>query len=89
MTVSHQFKGWREAALFVCFCVLLLSLLDSLHLDPRLPAASRPEPGREDELRRSEAAAADDQHRPERAVRALSVQGQSRPINQLINSSVN
>lgn len=54
----------------------LLLFLNPVDLDPRLPEASGPEPGWEDELRRGEAAAPDDQHRPERAVRPLSVQGQ-------------
>lgn len=53
---------------------------NSVNLDSRLPEESGPEPGREDELRGGEALAPDDQHRPERAVRPLFVQGQARII---------
>lgn len=53
-------------------------LLNPVNLDPWLPEESRSEPGRQDELRRGQTSAADDQHRPEWAVRPLFVQGQGR-----------
>lgn len=63
-------------------CCPLFSF-NSVNLDPRLPAESGPEPGRQDELRGGEAVTPDDQHRSERAVRPLFVQGQARCITQL------
>lgn len=66
-------------------CVRVFSFsFNSVNLDPRLPEESGPEPGRKDELRGGEAATPDDQHRPERAVRPLFVQGQGQVIAPVI-----
>ena len=62
---------WKQV-----FTFSLVLFLDSLHLDPRLPEASGSEPRRQDELRRGQAAAADDQHWLEWALRPLPIQGQ-------------
>lgn len=81
-----MFQERSPALKSVCVCVFSVFSarrcfsFNSVNLDPRLPEESGPEPGREDELRGGEAVTPDDQHRPERAVRPLFVQGQGRVI---------